>query len=191
MWISPKQTILTIVEENPSRGVYLLATFLALENFFFYANMWSLGLNAHFLALVVIGIAISPFLGYFWILIMGHVFYYTGRWMKGAAPVEHLRAAVAWSKIPAIGILLSWMCILAIAPEEAFIYSGGGNPYVLIFNVLNLIFAIWSIWILFEAIREVQQFSVGRTIANILLSWCLFSLPLTIVIFIVLFLLKF
>lgn len=190
MWVMPKRTIRAIIQENPYRGVHIITTALALENFFFYGNLWSLGLRTNLLWLVIIGLLISPFLAYLWISIMSHIFYYTGRWFNGSAPLPHLYAAVAWSKIPAFGILFSWVCILLIEPEEAFIFEGGGNPHILIFNFFNLVFAIWSVLLLIGTIQEVQKFSLGRSICNSLVAWSVFSIPVWLLIFIALFILK-
>jgi hypothetical protein len=189
-WFFPRRAIRIVLNTDPKRGIQILATILALENFFFYANVWSLGLTLNFKLICLIGIIVSPFWGYVWLLAISYVFWHTGKWMGGIASLEHIRSVNAWSKIPTIGILASWICLIALAPQEAFIYTGGGNPFLGILHVLNFFFAIWSIITLIQLLREVQRFSVMRSIANILLSWCLFSLPLTVLIFALLFILK-
>jgi hypothetical protein len=191
MWVRPRSTIRFIIEKDPTQGIYLLPAVLGFENFFFYANMWSLGLRVHFTMLVCIGLVLCPVMGYLWIWIMSRIFYYTGHWLKGRASLQELRAAVAWSKIPAFGILLSWLGILALSPEEAFIQIGGGNPYIHIFHILNFIFAIWSIVLLIQVIREVENFSLSRSIVNVLLAWSLFSLPIILIMLTALFLVRY
>jgi len=191
MWFRPRLTIRRVLEHNPYQGVRLLATILALENFFFYANSWSLGLRMNYLAVILVGVVVSPFWGAVWLWITSHIFYYTGRWLGGSAPIESLRTAMAWSKIPAVGILISWGCIIAIARDEAFIYAGGGSPYIMIFNSLNFVFALWSIFTLIQVIKELQDFSSGRSIANLLIAWTLFSGPFIATMYLILFTLNF
>lgn len=191
MWVSPRRTVREIIEKNPSYGIYLLTTFLALENFFFYANMWSLGMDFAPYTLILLGLLISPILGWLWLFCMSHIFYMTGHWLQGKAPLEHLRVALAWSKIPAMGILFSWMGILLLSPEEAFIQYGGGNPYALIFHGLNLLFALWSILLVIRSIQEVEKFTWLRALANVTLAWALFSIPVTLLLFTTLFFLRY
>lgn len=187
MWFRPKQTIRAVIEDDPTRGIIAITTALALENFFFYGHIWSIGLRPHFFWIVIFGLICSPFLGYLWVFIVSHIFFYTGSWFKGKAPLQHLKAAVAWSKIPALGILLSWICMLVMEPDEAFIYEGGGNPYTTIFHFLNLVFAIWSMILLIGTIQEVQKFSLGKSLCNIVVAWTFFSIPFTLLLLAVYF----
>jgi hypothetical protein len=174
MWNQPRSTIRAIVHSKPSYGVCYLATVYALQSFFFYANWWSLGLNARYHLFMTLGVILSPFFGVIWLYFVGIIFYLSGRLLKGTAPSSHLRAAVAWSTLPYSITLLMWLFLIFVGPESVFIQDAG-VPSSIFVNCIAMIVGIWSIVLLIQSIREIQQFSVGRTIINVLLSWVLLS----------------
>ena len=169
MWSHPRDTIRAIVFNKPSYGVYYLATIFSLQSFFFYANWWSLGLKNHFSFILTLAIIFSPLIGLFWVFISGYIYYLTGRLLKGEAPSCHLRAAVAWSKIPTSINLLMWLVLIFMSPDFVFIQDGGG-PSSIFINLISLILGIWSLVLLIQSIREVQHFSLGRSILNVFLA---------------------
>lgn len=105
----------------------------------------------------------------------GWVIRLTGRWLEGKAPLAHLRAAAAWSKIPTSINLVMWFILLLANPDYVFILDAGG-PTLLFINFIAFILSIWSFVLLVQSIREVQGFSVSRTIINLFLAWVVFSI---------------
>lgn len=173
MWSQPRCTIRSIVHNGPSYGVYTLAAIFALQNFFFYANWWSLGLSFPFKAILFVGILLSPLIGFLWLYLMGCILSFTGRWMGGAAPQSHIRAAVAWSKITALLGLLMWFVLVFTDPELVFIQDAT-EPSSVFINLITLTISIWSFILLIQSIREVQHFSVGRALLNVIAAWLIF-----------------
>ena len=169
MWTQPRHTIRAIIQTNPKYGVLYLAAIYSLQNFFYFSNYWSLGLSTSFFAILITGIVLCPFIGMIWLYFAGWILYFTGRWLEGKAPMRQLRTALAWSKIPtAIGLLM-WFILLLAYPEYVFILDSGG-PSSIFINFITSILCIWSFVLLIQSIREVQYFSVGRAIINVLLS---------------------
>lgn len=173
MWNQPRSTIRAIVHSKPAYGVFYLAAVYALQSFFFYANWWSLGLNAHYHLWMTLGVILSPIIGIVWLYFQGLIYSISGRLLKGAASPAHLRSAVAWSTIPYSITLLMWLFLIFASAENVFIQDAGG-PSSLFVNLIAMIVGIWSLVLLIQSLREVQQFSVGRSILNVLLS-CILS----------------
>lgn len=191
MWVYPADTIRSIIQNSPYYGVQFIVFILAFENLFFFFNVLSLGLGMDTLALVLLALFLAPFLGCLWLGILSHILFYCQRVFQGTAPLEHLKAALAWSKVTALGIFLSWAAILIIEPEEAFIQVGGGNPWTDIFHFINVCLAIWSIGLTISAVRAVEKFSLMRSIAFVSCGWLLFSIPVITIIFIFLYVSRF
>jgi len=179
MWAQPRGTIRSLVHNKPSYGVFYLAAIYALENFFFYANWWSFGLNISFFTILLTGIILCPFIGFVWLYFIGWIFHFSGRWLKGTAPAAHLRTALAWSKIPAVINLLMWFILIFVSPDVVFIQDGGGTSSLFV-NFIAFILAVWSFVLLIQGIREVQGFSVGRSLANVLIAGAISSILLII-----------
>ena len=169
MWSQPRTTIRAIVHNRPRYGVVYLAAIFALQSFFFYANWWSLGLNDHYYSFLLLGVFLSPLMGLIWLFFMGWVYRFTGRWCGGRAPAVHLRAALAWSEIPTSLNILLWFVLIFLSPERAFIQAAGGQPSIFIYFI-HLILGIWSLILFIQCLRELQSFTIIRSIMNIVLA---------------------
>src|SRR3990172_2246146 len=126
MWTQPRNTIRAILQTNPKYGIFYLAAIYALQNFFYFANYWSVGISVRFYVILITGIILSPFIGLIWLYFSAWVLYFTGKWLKGKAPMLHLRTAVAWAKIPTSINLLMWFVLLLAHPDYVFILDAGG-----------------------------------------------------------------
>ncbi len=170
MWSQPRKIIRVLVHNKPAYGVLCLATLFALQSFFYYANWWSLGLKTSSCLILFGALILSPLAGFFWLYFVGWVYSFTGRWLKGYAPISHLRAALAWSKIPELLNLLMWFVLLLSYNDLAFIQDGGGSSSLLI-NLITLTTFFWSFILLFQSLKELQRFSTLKSLLNILLGF--------------------
>jgi hypothetical protein len=177
MWSQPRTTVRALVHSKPSYGVFYLAAIYMLQSFFFYFNWWSLGLNSEYYTLFLTGVILSPLVGFVWLYYIGWIFRLTGRMLSGDAPASHLRAAIAWAKIPYSINALMWFILILMNPDQVFIQDGGGPSSVFV-NFISLILAVWSLVLLIQSVSEVQQFTVGRSILNVLFAWIFSSIIL-------------
>ena len=183
MWTNPRPTIRAIVNLNPKFGVFYLATIYALQNNLVCSSYWSLGLSFPFYAILLASLVLSPFLGVIWLYFTGWVLYITGKWFRGQAPMSHLRAAAAWSKIPSCISLFMWLILLISDSDMTFIHAVSG-PAALFMNFILLILGVWSFVLLIQSVRELQNFSIGKSFLNIVVSE-LFSFIFLIFIFLI------
>jgi hypothetical protein len=171
MWNRPRSTIRAIAYNRPSYGIYTLSIIYALQAFFFYSNWWSLGIRSQHPFYLTIGIALSPIIGLLWLYIMGELFYLTGLFFfKGVATRRQVRAAVAWSVIPFTISFLMWMLLFFWSPEFAFIQDAGDYSSIFI-TLITLICKFWSLVLIVQCLREIQNFSPLKAIANVVLVW--------------------
>lgn len=176
MWSQPRSTIRALIHNKPAYGIYILAAIFALQSFFFYANWWSLGLSTSTYLLLALGVILSPLLGLIWLYFTAFIFYLTGRLLKGAAPASHLRTAIAWSRIPTTITLLMWLILIFTSSDSVFIQEPTSGPSSIFVNLITFILGIWSLILLIQSLREIQSFSIGRTLFNIFLAWILSSI---------------
>ena len=170
MWTSPRSTIRTLVNVNPKYGVFYLAWIYVLQTYLFFASYWSFGLSFSFASILAAGVVLSPLIGWIWLYFTGWVLYLTGGWLGGKAPIAHLRAAAAWSKLPSAISLLMWL-ILMIAGTDLVFINGVSGPSTLFINFILFILGIWSLVLLVLAVREIQGFAAARALLNIFLAW--------------------
>lgn len=174
IWTQPRQTIRAIVARHPRYHFFYLAALYGLQNVLFYATYYSVGLTFHFAIVLLLAVVLSPLIGIVWFYFYGWLLHFTGRWLKGEAPFSHVQAALAWSKVPLVINILMWFILLAFTSEGMFIQYVSA-PSIFFINAITLITGIWSLVILIQGIREVQNFSVWRTIGNLVIAYVIFA----------------
>src|SRR3984957_1497511 len=106
IWTEPRATIRRIVDSNPTRNVVALAAIGPAVGAL--ANQWSKALdeNANLSVLWPIGVAFAvafaAVLGAVSLFISGAILRWSGGLLGGVASRVEVRAALAWSQIPAI-----------------------------------------------------------------------------------------
>ncbi len=170
MWASPNKTIRAIIDYNPNLGFYFLSAITALQSFFFIFTYYELRFPIHYLLTLAIAIVLSPFVGAIWLYFLSWVLHFTGKWMKGRAPFSHVKAALAWSRLPLIIDLLMWFILSAfVSGYVALQYTSPTS--ILFINLISSITAIWAFVLLVQALREVQGFTMIRSVVNVILMY--------------------
>lgn len=143
------------------------------------------GENLSFSFVLVLAVIGGPVIGNFLVYLMGGLLYWTGKRFGGKAPVEHLRAAYAWSWIPNIYMLPFWLIQLVIFGTEMFTSTTTkleANPSLAImligFTFANVVTGLLSFIFIIISVSEVQGFSNWRAFGSIVVSLLIFLVPL-------------
>ena len=180
MWTEPRETIRSIVQTHPRYGVFWISASYVLQGIFFSMNYWSMGLSIPVDSLLVSALILAPILAFFWIFYYGWLLSFIGKRLGGHAPNSHLRAALAWSRLPMAISLVMWFLLLISNPDYVFIqYAGGASALFIL--LIQMILEIWSFILFIQAVREVQGFSFLKSLANIFLSGGIYFISLFIV----------
>lgn len=177
IWIRPKATIRRIIQENPNRSLWLLSAIYGFVSLLNDAQALALGLKFSALAIFLIAVILSPLWGYAFLSFWSLVVYWTGKWFKGIGHFQTIRAAYAWSCVPVIINVLSWLVLAAFFRSRLFLINSGNSEisealvYFLFFIfILRLIVAVWSLVIYLNALAEVQKYSVLKAIFNVIVT---------------------
>lgn len=182
MWLRPRETIRHIVHTNPRRGAFCLSALYIFQLLFFLFNFWSLGLFVPHYTLLIPSALATPFLALAWLSVYSRLLEQTGRWFGGRAPLSHLKAVSAWSRLPLTLSLILWGGLWLSNPREVFIQFGPGNT-ALLMQASLLILKGWTAALLVQSLREVQQFSLAKALLNALASWAIYFLVFISMIF--------
>lgn len=175
VWLNPRNTIRTIIVDNPNRSLWLLATiygFTSLLNLFqSFPSMVKLGV----FPLVSIAMVFAPFWGYAFFTMWSWVIVKVGHLLGGKATMVTARAAYAWSCVPFALSLLIWLLLIILFYNFLFFgqyekLSPSMIQFAFLLLVGKLVLSIWSIVLYLQMLSVVQQFSVLRAIANVFLS---------------------
>jgi hypothetical protein len=171
IWIKPRATIRSILNTHPQRHMYLLAALYGIDYFLEQASERTYGDNTTLLFIIVGGLFLGPLAGLIGLGFGGVIFRLSGRWLGGQATTTEVRAALAWSSVPAIPLLILWIPKLLIFGKELFTTiapSIESSPFLTLlllwFIVIEGIIRIWSVFIYLKCLAEAHRFSVWRAL---------------------------
>jgi len=181
MWVKPKKTIQKIIELNPNFRLFILSIIYGFVSLVSSAQSFTLGYSLHFLWIILICLLLSPIWGYIIFSVTSFFVYFTGKWLKGAAQYKEVRCSLAWSSIPMLGNLFLWI-ILFIVFHSSLLMDFPANyvltniqaSFLFVALLIQLILSIWILVLFINALAQVQKFSIGKSILNILIAAIIF-----------------
>ncbi|NIA30406.1 MAG: hypothetical protein GWP06_10915 [Actinobacteria bacterium] len=184
IWLKPKETIRTIIETNPRQNIMLLAFLGGIGQAFANAAAQGMGKFLPIPTLITVVFLAGPLGGLLYLYLGGWLLQIIGQRFGGGATKEELQAAIAWSWVPIVSTLPLWgvKYILfrneVFSPEKTFTQSQPvlANLHSLI-GFVDFVIIVWSLYIFFNAVSEVNRFSFGRSIATILIAGLIITIP--------------
>lgn len=176
MWVRPRETIRSIVAENPKRSLWILAFVYGLSSLLNGFQSMPIANQVGLNGMLLIALVLAPFWGYAFFAIWGWVIFWTGKLLNGQADFNAVRAAYAWSCVPLVGNIPLWILLTCFYSEFLFfgvqdrIVVPGAVAMLFLLLVGKLVLAIWSIVLYLQALSEVQKYSVFRAILNVILA---------------------
>jgi hypothetical protein len=140
--------------------------------------------TAAILALALIGGSISGWISY---SIYAWSLRVAGNWLGGRARTNEFKTIVAWSLVPSIAGLLLLLPEIAILGDSLFKSkqddtSGLETSILTICNLGGVVLGIWSFVLLVKGTQLIQEFSVGRALANIILPIIVIVVPILLLV---------
>jgi len=173
IWVSPRSTVRQVVRSDPRYGYPVLASIWGASIALSLSSAFYLGEKLP-LATILIGALIGGALGLPALYLLAVLYTKMGRVFGGRSSATDMRAALAWSAVPQIPILLVWILRIALFGQSTFTSMGYSNSAQLvpplIFSLVQLAslpFSIWGIAIWIGAYAEVHQVSTWRGIASL------------------------
>lgn len=172
IWTEPRCTIRQIVDRDPSYGVLPIAALAgalsALEARWIAMPVHPAGIM--WPLFVAISVAFGAILGIVGLYIDAFLLKWAGAMLGGVASSVEVRAALAWSEIPAIAaVIIGVLAILAgiagpMGPGVLSIAERGTS-----LELLHLALGAWSFVITLKCLGEVHGFSAWRALGSIIL----------------------
>jgi len=176
IWIEPRATIRRIVDSDPTRNVLALAAIGPAINSLI--SQWSAVINgtAHPSVLwplwVAFSVAIQAAFGILFLYIFAAVFRWSGSLLGGTASSVEVRAALAWSQVPAIvAEIILLFALFAGVPMPKMLPGRLPliDPAFYKVMVVEGVLGIWGFIISLKCIGEVHRFSAWRAFLAILI----------------------
>jgi len=176
IWIEPRATIRRLVDSDPTRNVLALAAIGPAINSLI--SQWSAVINgtAHPSVLwplwVAFSVAIQAAFEILFLYIFAAVFRWSGSLLGGTATSVDVRAALAWSQVPAIvAEIILLFALFAGVPMPKMLPGRLPliDPAFYKVMVVEGVLGIWGFIISLKCVGEVHRFSAWRAFVAILI----------------------
>jgi hypothetical protein len=176
-WLSPRATIRHVVAENPNRALWWLAAVYGFSSLLNAFQSLMLGLTLPVVGILALAALLSPLWGYVFFSLWGWVVTLTGKWLKGQGHFKQVRAAYAWSCVPLLVNIPLWFLLAFYfgAPlfsnfAETHVLTSAQVSMLFLVLIIRIAAAVWSLIVYIHMLAEVQQFSILRSIGNIVIA---------------------
>ncbi len=180
IWIRPKATIRSLIEEGSTRTPLLLAIFwgiLVSLNILNYVWITHPGQSIYKNPVFVGMMLLLGILKGIIILYLGSWLYLcTGKWIRGEGKFSDLKCASGWSLYP-----------FSIALMINLIVTGMGNHYGmgLFLQLVHLAVLIWALIIFFKLIGEAHHFSAWKGVITVVMAIILLMIVGIVIVFLI------
>ncbi len=191
IWTSPRATIRRIVDLDPHYKVVLLAAvsgaLTGLERRWSQvpsattpgAGIWPL--------VVVWSVVGGAIVGVIGLYLNGVLLKWSGAFLGGVASYAQVRAALAWSEVPAITALAIGIVAIAAGMGAPTMFTGesaAGSSTAL--SLLHAALGAWSFVLTLHCLSEVHRFSAWRALGSVLILVAAFAILALVVLAILL-----
>lgn len=192
IWTAPRATIRRIVDSDPTRNVIALAAVGPAIGAL--ASQWSmaLGNNANLSVLwplwVAVIVAFQAALGVLFLFISGAVLRWSGSMFGGVASRVEVRAALAWSQVPAIAAGIVLLIAVLLGVQVSHTTPGTLSqiePAFYKVMVVEGVLGFWGFIISLKCIGEVHRFSAWRALAATLIPGLIALVAIGFIVFVV------
>jgi hypothetical protein len=188
VWLSPRDTVRSIVNSDPRYMVLPLAAAAGITQSLDRAVGKNAGDVVSLPVILLMVLVLGPIGGIIGLHIGARLLHFTGKWLGGTATPEEIRAAVAWGGVPALWGALLWVPILLLSGAAVFTSDMSVNEVngvaLLLSGAMILVqvgTAIWSVFTGLHTLGEVQGFSAWKAFANGFLAGLVVLVPLIVI----------
>jgi Yip1 domain len=177
IWTRPRATIRGILNTNPTYLVLPLAMAGGVTQTLDSAAQTNAGDQLPLARILIMGTLLGMMCGLIGIYIGGALLSWAGRRLGGHGSSEELRAAIAWSQVPALARIPIWILQIDLIGREMFtskkpvLHGSPGLGLVLIITgVIGIILGIWAFFTMLKCIGEAHGFSAWRAWGLLILT---------------------
>lgn len=176
IWTQPRATIQSLIVKDPGYGFKRLSWIYGFTTALSFSKMHSLITLYPLWAVLLGSLLLGIVIGLLFITITAYILQWCGRLIGGNASFKQVRCVVAWSNVPVLINVLTWLLLICVFKEQAFyadfpaeVAWTNKTGLFLLAILANSIAAIWSFVILLQGLREVQGFSIWKGLLNIII----------------------
>ena len=184
VWCRPRRTIRAIIETNSNHGFHWLAFLYGFMMMLNISRSLFLGTAYSMPAIFLFSLVLAWPIGYVSFNISSALFFWTGKWLRRRGSYSQVRAAIAWSNVPVIVNLITWLILMGAYGPGLFADGFGKDGGVSLFQIMlcvQFIVNVWGFVIFLHAYGEVQGCSAWMSLLNVVIVAVLWILILMVI----------
>lgn len=162
LWIHPRETIRKVIHTTSTKTLLLLLLVGMLVNILDQASTYEVGQKFPIENILLGSLLLTPVMalvsywGYTWVLWIGL------KMFKTNISFKELRTAMAWSFLPIVWFAPVVILKILIFGSRAFTTLGSAGYLEAIFQIADLVLAVWGVVIYFAVISEVGKLRIWK-----------------------------
>lgn len=174
IWRQPTATLRYVLAHCPDKYVTVLLMLGGIARSIDRASRQNSGDHLSTFSILAMAVVLGGLVGWVFYHIYGWGMKVTGQWLGGRASAEEFRTVLAWALIPTVVSLVLTVPQAIIFGDDLFRSepqdtSDFAENARLLFGIIEVILAGWSLVILVCGVKLLQGFRTGRALSNILL----------------------
>lgn len=189
IWFSPRKVLRFINDHKYDRLKYVLAFLAGVAGGLDRAMRRDSGDDMSLLGVLAIAIIVSGLIGWLGYYIYAGFCSIAGDWLGGKGNTKSIFRIFIYAAIPTVFSLVLSFVMIAIFGIDLFqsdfdLFSEGWIPGIIgvICMILYFISGIWTLVLTVIGLSEVQKFSIGKSILNLLLPLLVIGIPIILII---------
>jgi len=190
IWFSPRKVFRDINDRSYGKYVPILLVLAGISSAFDQAISKDLGDKMPLLGVLGICIIGGGLLGWIGLAIYAALVSWTGKWLKGKGKERSILRIMAYASIPLAVSLICLIPQIGIHGNEIFesvdeYTAAPGLVLTIVFwlsLLLGVVLGIWALVLSIVGISEVQKFSIGKSILNLLMPVFVIAVPILLLV---------
>jgi hypothetical protein len=128
---------------------------------------------------IIVSILVGALFGWISYYLYSSLIRLTGKWINGKADTDSILRTLAYASIPSIAGLVLIIPKLLLRGSDLY-----ENVLTYGFSIAELILGIWTLVLSVIGMSEIQQFSNGKALLNLILAVLVVAIPIVLIILI-------
>ncbi|HMR88256.1 MAG TPA: Yip1 family protein [Saprospiraceae bacterium] len=188
IWTSPRKVFNFIHKTNHDKYLIILLFLSGVVRAFDRASLKNLGDTLSLWSIIAVCIIFGGLFGWITYYIYAGLVSWTGKWLDGKSTTKAILRILSYAMIPSVlsGIFLIPQLIIyenEIFKSDGDIWSADLVSNILFYGSLffEFLLSIYSIALCVIGLSEVQSFSLGKAILNLLFPILIFIIPILVI----------
>jgi hypothetical protein len=176
IWTFPRPVFKFINHFKYQKYLTVLLILAGIVNAFDRADISNIGKYDSIIVTIIASIVGGALFGWISFYIYSSLIRFTGKWINGKANTDSILRTLAYASIPSIAGLVLIIPKLLLRGSDLY-----ENVLTYGFSITESILGVWTLVLSVIGISEVQQFSIGRAVANLILAVLVVAVPVVFI----------